>query len=254
MAWPYRLILIDFFNTLAIPNPSKMPKVVIDGKEIITTAGLLSSFFKELGLEISPESLHTALIRTSKIIEEMRGAGEKEVPAIERFRMLIDGLGVNKDEEYLAKGALKVHMEAVENCYDLPEHNITSIRKLNSRFALGLLSNCDYSDLVRNILNSHRLAEKFNPLVISAELGYRKPGFEAFHRTLALAKVEPVDVLFVGDSLEDDVQGANKAGIDVAWINPKNKILPSGITTTYQLKEFQYLPGILGIDDQVQPI
>ncbi len=55
----------------------------------------------------------------------------------------------------------------------------------------------------------------------------------------------PQDILFVGDSLEDDVQGARQAGIDVAWINTRGLPAPANFPPTYELRELPALIDLL---------
>jgi putative hydrolase of the HAD superfamily len=57
------------------------------------------------------------------------------------------------------------------------------------------------------------LAEFSLPLVISSEVGFRKPHPSFYHAACAHLRLAPERVLCVGDDLENDVNGAIRAGL-----------------------------------------
>ncbi len=80
---------------------------------------------------------------------------------------------------------------------------------------LGLLSNAD-DDFLQGALSRGRL--RFSAIQTSESLRAYKPNrvvFEDFCRRL---NHEPSEVLYVGDSLPTDVQGAGNAGLRTAWV------------------------------------
>ena len=66
------------------------------------------------------------------------------------------------------------------------------------------------------------------PMIVTSE-GCRayKPRPEMFEAALRLLDVGPAEVLHAGDSLGSDVAGAQRCGIDVAWLNRRSRPLPS---------------------------
>jgi putative hydrolase of the HAD superfamily len=53
----------------------------------------------------------------------------------------------------------------------------------------------------------------FHTVVISEEVGFEKPDTEIFKVALKKLNVKPDEALYVGDTLETDVLGANKSGV-----------------------------------------
>lgn len=79
---------------------------------------------------------------------------------------------------------------------------------------LGLVSNAfDPGWLVRRDLGAMGLAERLDIVVLSSEVGKRKPHPEPFELALRALDVAPEDALFVGDALYHDVRGAAEAGL-----------------------------------------
>jgi putative hydrolase of the HAD superfamily len=67
--------------------------------------------------------------------------------------------------------------------------------------------------LVRRELDELGVTERIDAIVLSPEVGARKPDRAVFEHALALLGVPPEHALFVGDRLVDDVQGAAEMGM-----------------------------------------
>ncbi len=103
---------------------------------------------------------------------------------------------------------------------------------LQSRgFILGMGSN--YDARLWPLLNTFlELAPLRDRVVISATAGVRKPGRGFFHAVLSAAGCEPGEVLFVGDDLNNDYDGATAAGMHAVLLDPHAKYsdIPHRIT------------------------
>jgi putative hydrolase of the HAD superfamily len=87
-----------------------------------------------------------------------------------------------------------------------------SLTRIASRFRLGLVSN-GTSATQRAKLKALAIEELFDPVVISEEVGFRKPDVRIFALGIANWHVEPASVLFVGDDPVSDIGGAIAAGM-----------------------------------------
>lgn len=63
------------------------------------------------------------------------------------------------------------------------------------------------------------IAELFDAIIYSAEVGIHKPDRGIFDHAAALLGVANEDCLFVGDDADSDVAGARSAGMDVVWLD-----------------------------------
>lgn len=66
------------------------------------------------------------------------------------------------------------------------------------------------------------LSQRIQSLTISDEVGVRKPNIKVFKVACQRASVSPKEVMFVGDSIENDIVGANRAGMTSVLINRKS--------------------------------
>ncbi len=77
---------------------------------------------------------------------------------------------------------------------------------------LGLVSNAD-NDQFSHLLQLSRLGSCFDSLLSSEDAQSCKPDPAIFSRALAQAGCTPGQTYFVGDSLQQDIAGANRAGM-----------------------------------------
>jgi putative hydrolase of the HAD superfamily len=87
------------------------------------------------------------------------------------------------------------------------------LRELAGRYPLGMLTNFTHPPAVREIIDRMGLGPFFQTVLVSGELGYRKPHPSVFARLVGELGVPAEEILFVGDDLEADVQGARDAGL-----------------------------------------
>jgi putative hydrolase of the HAD superfamily len=87
-----------------------------------------------------------------------------------------------------------------------------SLTRLARRFRLGLVSNGSGATQ-RAKLRALGLESLFDPIVISEEVGVRKPDARIFGLAVAAWRVPPASVLFVGDDPVSDIDGAKAAGL-----------------------------------------
>ena len=85
---------------------------------------------------------------------------------------------------------------------------------------------------------------------ISDEIGYEKPKKEFFDSVFAeLADFRREKTLLIGDSLTSDMRGANNAGVDACFYNPKGKPLSveggEPVHVEYEIRRLEEIFGIL---------
>ena len=97
---------------------------------------------------------------------------------------------------------------------------------LRERFRLGMITN-GAPDLQRLKLAGTGLADWFEPLVVSGDLGIGKPEPEIFAQALERAGVSAEAALMVGDSWPRDVLGATAAGLRAVWVNARGIATPA---------------------------
>jgi putative hydrolase of the HAD superfamily len=83
---------------------------------------------------------------------------------------------------------------------------------------LGLLTN-GASDLQREKLASAGIADYFDQVVISGDLGVGKPDPRIYEAILSRLGVTAPEAVMIGNSLESDIRGAQAVGMKAIWLN-----------------------------------
>ena len=84
-------------------------------------------------------------------------------------------------------------------------------------YIVGMISNWDHRLL--KLCDAFDIKKYFDFMLISAIYGKPKPHQDIFGEALRLSGVKPDEALHIGDSLEDDVQGATRLKIRTLWLN-----------------------------------
>ncbi len=96
------------------------------------------------------------------------------------------------------------------------------LKFLKSRdLTLGIVSNFD--SRVYDLLTELEVLDYFDLIVISSQVGFAKPSPEIFQIALERGRLFPKEAIHVGDSLEEDLQGANAAGINPVLLDRKGR-------------------------------
>ena len=95
----------------------------------------------------------------------------------------------------------------------------TVLQKLAEKYIVCVGSNTDTFPLICDMRNNHLSAD----MVFTSELLKCYKPNALFYDTISdNLKIEPCDILFVGDSIDDDVKGPQEAGMKTCWINRKH--------------------------------
>jgi len=118
------------------------------------------------------------------------------------------------------------------------------LRYARDRYKLGIISN-GTGEAQRKRLAAGQIFEWFHSVVVSDEVGIRKPRKEIFDHALNDLQLTNREVLFVGDSLSDDYEGAKNAGIDFCFYNRQKKELSDSYSPKYVVRELKELLSFL---------
>jgi putative hydrolase of the HAD superfamily len=79
----------------------------------------------------------------------------------------------------------------------------------------------NFDSRLRSIVRGMPGLKPVSQLVISSEVGWRKPAIEFFHALCEAAKLPPEEICLVGDHWTNDYQGAIDAGIKPLFLDPR---------------------------------
>lgn len=127
------------------------------------------------------------------------------------------GYTVSPDDPRIAQAVEAYFSAFLDHAVLLPETRET-LAILKTRYRLGLLSNFTHGPAVKTILARLELAPLLDFTLISGELGYRKPHPMVFHELTRQFGLPKDQIAYIGDDLENDVKGAQRAGLQPIWM------------------------------------
>lgn len=254
MATPYHLILFDCFNTLYVQDASLVPALEVDGVLKPSTVPVQHARLAERFPGLDPVAMYRAYRDARLWAEERRVDKTREISSRDRFRHAASLLGLPAEQAGLVDELMAAHYDAIIGSFLFPAAHRSLLERLRADYRLALFSNFDHAPPLKERLARDGLLDWLDPVVVSAEIGWRKPGREAFRLALEQVGEVPERILFVGDSFGDDVVGARSAGMDCAWINPSAEAPaqpltegsgPESIAPTYELRALTELVDVL---------
>jgi putative hydrolase of the HAD superfamily len=127
----------------------------------------------------------------------------------------------------LQKECKNASIEQVENAWnsmllDLPENRLDYIKKLKNNYQIFLLSNTNeiHIKAFRKKIGEKQweaFSSLFDKMYLSHQIGFRKPGKEAFQIILEENKLKPNEVFFIDDSPQH-IEAAKKLGIHCHYL------------------------------------
>jgi len=250
----YKAVVIDLFDTLVNWNPEGLPLVEFRGREIRSTTPLLFPALETaLGERFDRDVFMDAHASVyNEIFSERSGGDALEVTCLERFVRTLKRLGIDeKQVAPLAENLRKTHMARVREVTRAPAARIEAMKKIAKHLRVGMISNFDDSETGHLIMHDTGIRDLFDAVIISADAGLRKPNPLIFKQILDLMRLEPTDMLFVGDTPHDDVLGSKNVGMHSAWIRTRNhRELPEGIPAPdIIIADLAELPERLGLQE-----
>ena len=244
----YKAVIFDMFDTLVNFRNVHLPLVRVNGREVRSTSPFVYEVLKPLCATVVFEDFFHAFVGSYRAAEEIRNREHREVTARERFRMLFTRLRIPEGPETsdLMEAGIAEHMRQLARAMEFPESHRAPLDRLRPRYRLGIISNFDHGPTVEMALTAHGIRDRFEAVVVSADIGWRKPWPEIFLEAFRQMGIGPVDAIFVGDTPEVDVLGAQAVGMDVIWIDDGTKALPPGSPLpTHTVKNFVEVGDLL---------
>ena len=153
------------------------------------------------------------------------------------FQRTLEHIGI-KDGS-LAKHLNQIYLKHRFEDTELYPDVIDTFDTLAKRYKIGLLSNGN------NYPERCGLAEHFSFIVFSQDFGIAKPDRRIFEFTLEKAGCSHNELVHVGDSLTDDLCGAQNAGIKAIWLNRDKEENETCVKPDHEISDLNQLPEVL---------
>jgi HAD superfamily hydrolase (TIGR01549 family) len=151
------------------------------------------------------------------------------------FLLMQSNIHLNEENHF--EDLLKIYYDGIYSYRKVyPEMIETLVALQKAGVRMGIISNTTNPGFMKDYEQSLLgLDSYFEFSIYSSEVPYRKPHPSIFQLALSRLKLDPAEVLFVGDNLKADVVGAQSVGMPTAWLNRNGKVLPSDIIPDYEI-------------------
>lgn len=244
----YKAIIFDLFDTIINFNRSWLPATEINGSEVKSTSVAVYKVFQKFYNQVTFNDFYTAFLKSYEEFEETKRKENIELHNEERFKLMLDKLSIkiNSDSKKLVEEMVLCHMGKISDAMEFPEENRDTLNTLRKRYRLALISNFDHASTAYSILDRFGIRNFFEKILISIEVGFRKPNADIFLRAFNLLTIKPNEAIFVGDNFEADVVGSKNVGMNVIWINKCNEQIREGISNPdYEVTKFAEISKII---------
>jgi len=210
-------VLIDFGDTLAY---------IDENSDREYRKGLLS-ILTRCGKQVDLDSLNRALVPVYG--ESSRG----EVEDFNKFwELVLMRLNVSAEPE-LTRELDAFRSQNYATIFRLYEGVMRVLPILKRKYMLALVSNCAIG--LRDVIKSLDISSFFHGVILSYELGVRKPDKRMYVWALRSVNLAPSDCVFVSDEISD-LEGAREVGIKTLLVRRQ------GSLTTYEAKDPNFVP------------
>ncbi len=222
---PIKAIGFDLFNTLIMAEPGALDEAMTRLIGGLATNGLLPE------LEPFKKAYREAALRF------IRQASQDGRETHNRFwisaALYEMGYAIGPDDPRISS-AIEAYFSAfLDFCHPVPG-TFAMLQALRVSYRLGLLSNFTHAPAALKLIHHLGLGGFFEVVLISGQIGYRKPHVRVFQELLDAFGIDGTELLYVGDDPEADIAGALSAGIRPVWFTyarDRGSPLPPGATS-----------------------
>lgn len=208
----FRGVLFDFHETL----------ISADRWMAMETRGIATEILDHLGIgkgAVTTLMTQQAQDAHTRLRAISRDTG-LEYPAAEVARVILRDLGLETrfDDGAIAAAVERLFRSYVGDVRLKPRVAETLTVMARHGCRLAVVSNATYGPFLEWALDACGIRGHFERIVVSADVGLRKPRREIFDAALRAMELASADAVYVGNDYLKDVVGAKLAGLSAVWI------------------------------------
>lgn len=208
----------------------------------------MKSGFEKFGIGTYEDGMFSTFNQINTRLWQLLEKGELDFEELQkkRWNMIFERLGISADGIAFEKYFRECLFESA-----IPENGAKELLKyLHGKYILCVASNGPYEQQV-NRLKISGMLPYFSDLFISEEVGSAKPSKAFFHtcinrlNTKAEQKIQPCEMMIIGDSLSSDMAGGIQFGMQTCFYNPTKKPVPCEMKLNYHVSSLREIANIL---------
>jgi putative hydrolase of the HAD superfamily len=227
-------VLLDFFGTLVDYSPGRAEQGYHRSHALL----------QSMGEDLSYEQFLREWSAESSRLERRSDADDSEFSMAELATALLSRLLGRPPESCEVAALVDTYLAEWNTCVTYPAAMQQTVGLLASRFRLAIVTNTQDSVLVPNHLAAMGIADQFDAVVTSVELGWRKPHPAVYAEALRRLGITASNAIFVGDTFAPDYASPRLAGMSAFLIDPDER---AEVPDDQRLRSLAELPEKLGL-------
>jgi len=176
-------------------------------------------YLNSKGVNVSFDTFQKAYIISRDAIFVKADVNLEEPHFNVRVSDTLKSLGYNYDvsDPIVAAASAEFCREFMTYVY-LDENANELLQSLHGKYKLGMISNFAIPECVHELLKTQNIDKLLDVIVVSGAVNKRKPSPEIFENTLKTLGALASETVFVGDTLDADIEGAKSVGMKAVYI------------------------------------
>jgi HAD superfamily hydrolase (TIGR01549 family) len=194
------------------------------------------------GFEVAQDQFLEAYDLAHEKYRKVRYGQLREVTNAVWVSEALCSLGVTvASDDLKVKAALNVFFQDFIDTLELRVGAEKLLEQTQNQGKVALISNFTYAPVIYSSLRKLKVNEFFNVVVVSQEIGWRKPSGAIFEDALNRLRIEANEAVYVGDSPIEDIKGAKAAGLRTVFV-------PSQFNKLKDLQDSNQQPDFIAED------
>jgi HAD superfamily hydrolase (TIGR01549 family) len=205
-----KAVIFDYIGTL----------VSCQGYNMADSENKLYTALKTEGFVIEKETFLDAYNVAHQKYRKVRYEQFREVTNAIWVAEALCSLGIKvSPQDSRVKAALNVFFQDFIDTLELRAGAKKLLAQTQALYKVGLISNFTHAPVIHKSLRKIGIHDYFNAVVVSEDVGWRKPCPQIFQDALNRLHVKAEETVYVGDSPIEDIKGAKEAGIATVFVS-----------------------------------
>ncbi len=235
---PIKAVLFDMFDTL----------MIIERNHEFYSPSLMRMYryLKSKGVDVPFDEFNAAYIEARDRLYVQADVEWGEPHFNVRVSEALKLLGYNYDvSDPTVTGATDEFCDEFMTFVRIDAEAEPTLRTLHTKYKLGIVSNFAIPECVFKLLKASRIDRLFDVVVVSGAVNKRKPSAEIFKSALMLMGVSASEAVFVGDTIDADIEGAKAVGMKAIYIERREQKPSEKFQPDQTIKNLRELPSII---------
>ncbi|HEX7482749.1 MAG TPA: HAD family hydrolase [Candidatus Bathyarchaeia archaeon] len=232
---PIKAVLFDMFDTL----------MLIEKNHEFYSPSLirLYNYLHKNGIDIQFDKFNEVYIKVRDALYVEADLNWEEPHFNVRVSQTLKNLGYNYDvSSPIVTEATNEFCEEFMKYVQIDQNAKAMLEKLHGQYKLGIVSNFAIPECVLKLLKADGLDGLFDAIVVSGAVNKRKPSPEIFKGALKILGVSASETVFVGDTIDADVEGPKAVGMKVIYIERREQKKSEKFCPDQTIKSLSELP------------